>query len=524
VGQPMLLVTGTPVVTSSLFGLGQEVAIALGGAFGWDFETWRGNPETLLGLYELLREARPSLCTFVSGDVHFGSCFEGELSWAEGIRVRLGQLTSSALKNRIPSDLVVDLGEALAGGGFPPDLVMGLGEALVGGGERPARWLYDGDFADGPGTPVGRVLMGGLLDSETQLLTSRHFRRTYCEERWQLAGTLPGGYFLDNNFGWLTASASDLRARLHDAAGGPLGEPVTLPCARISAGRHSVPSDSAHASVPHSPGEVRQFSLLTRDEMWRAHRFATLCVDAARSIETSSPVDGWTVVTEDIQNNGSVIVPLRSLNDLDSGFSARVYFHEASQTYALCFKGSEPTWQDWYSTNVIQAIGRYSAQYDRAMSLGERFAQIRGRRLVIVGYSLGGGLASAASSVSGLEAFTFNSAGLHAATLTTHEDYALLVPRQRAINAFYLDGEILSALQDGGEHFPSWHLPPAPGQRIVLPTVLTGDPRRHDTSPLAVISLVEMRASLHMLQPIISGIESALRSRAPERRVDAVQP
>jgi hypothetical protein len=78
---------------------------------------------------------------------------------------------------------------------------------------------------------------------------------------------------------------------------------------------------------------------------------------------------------------------------------------------------------------------------------------------VFTGHSLGGGLASAASVVSGFRADTFNAAGLLRSTLqrTSHDNASEL------IDAYYLDWDILSTVQDS-----IWSLQDAIGYRQIM--------------------------------------------------------
>jgi hypothetical protein len=161
--------------------------------------------------------------------------------------------------------------------------------------------------------------------------------------------------------------------------------------------------------------------------------------------DTPNPPDGWRVAgQEDLDR-------LRLTPDLlersDSSFRARVYVSdEGGETkYVVAFRGSA-TGEDWLN-NGKQAIGATSEHYDKALRIGQRLAAV-GADVTLTGHSLGGGMASAAALASGHEADTFNAAGLHSSTIEAAQSGGRATPH---IDAFYLRGDPLSTLQDGGD-------------------------------------------------------------------------
>ena len=110
-------------------------------------------------------------------------------------------------------------------------------------------------------------------------------------------------------------------------------------------------------------------------------------------------------------------------------------------------RGTEPlTWADW-KANLTQGVGISASQYNQAVSLATMVYYATGGKgnaadnnnLVLVGHSLGGGLASAGSNATNLPAITFNAAGLS-------EQYNSGYPGD--IRAHYIRGDILSTAQD----------------------------------------------------------------------------
>jgi len=128
--------------------------------------------------------------------------------------------------------------------------------------------------------------------------------------------------------------------------------------------------------------------------------------------------------------------------------------------YTIAFRGttSFAPWSSDTEANVGQSLGRDTAYYSQAIEIGERAALMSPGPTRIVGHSLGGGMASAAAGAGGFEANTFNAAGLHNNTIAQLERND-----EAQVNAYFIEGEALSALQD------STGLPAAAGERRVLP-------------------------------------------------------
>lgn len=86
---------------------------------------------------------------------------------------------------------------------------------------------------------------------------------------------------------------------------------------------------------------------------------------------------------------------------------------------------------DWINANINQGVGFhfcYSKQYKIAYALGVHFARKFGdlksnNKMMVVGHSLGGGLASAFSVGASCYAMTFNAAGLHKELLAKYMAY-----------------------------------------------------------------------------------------------------
>lgn len=118
------------------------------------------------------------------------------------------------------------------------------------------------------------------------------------------------------------------------------------------------------------------------------------------------------------------------------GYHADLYYDELNGNYIAAFRGTEPKdAQDWIA-NFQQAHGVENAQYNAAMTLGQRLEANSSffgpntsspgtSNLHITGHSLGGALGSASGIVGSIPYTTFNAAGLHPATVPRFTDGAL---------------------------------------------------------------------------------------------------
>jgi hypothetical protein len=157
-----------------------------------------------------------------------------------------------------------------------------------------------------------------------------------------------------------------------------------------------------------------------------------------------------------------------------AGFKAMLYqdYITGDRQYVLAFAGTDDNsgqFLDWllfgaegdWQNNYDQGLGRGAApQYVAAMRLGFALANnpaTRGR-VIATGHSLGGGLASAAAVVGGIQADTFNAAWLREETLQEpdgmggfRERYPGSLARFSGaagfIDAYYVDWDILTYFQ-----------------------------------------------------------------------------
>ncbi len=168
--------------------------------------------------------------------------------------------------------------------------------------------------------------------------------------------------------------------------------------------------------------------------------------------DSPQPPAGYRVATDaDLASMG---LKPSDLTSTQSAFRARVYVTGAgeNQQYVVAFRGSTSDRSDWV-TNARQAAGLSSDHYSRALTIGRALARNDDVPVTITGHSLGGGLASAAAIASGRDATTFNAAGLSQNTINQAQaiNTANNPGAVAQVSAIYVRGEILSALQDGGD-------------------------------------------------------------------------
>lgn len=120
------------------------------------------------------------------------------------------------------------------------------------------------------------------------------------------------------------------------------------------------------------------------------------------------------------------------------GFAASLTQTKDGQ-WILAFRGTEITDTADLKADVQQALLGESLQYDQAVQLAQRVQKALGdEKVLLVGHSLGGGMAAAAAYKTGWRAITFNAAGLH-------PYYRQGTPGE--IRAHYIVGELVTTLQ-----------------------------------------------------------------------------
>lgn len=147
-------------------------------------------------------------------------------------------------------------------------------------------------------------------------------------------------------------------------------------------------------------------------------------------------LDGWELSQKDFGI---------TLTDDKSGLNSAVYEKAVNgeMKYVYVTQGSDfdNGGNDW-SENYKQSIGQYSAQYDQSVDNAMALQEALGDKLSFAGHSLGGGLASANALATGLDATTFNAAGISNGSRSLYG-----LEKSANIKAFVVHGEIVSVTQ-----------------------------------------------------------------------------
>ncbi|MCF0060629.1 lipase family protein [Dyadobacter chenwenxiniae] len=159
--------------------------------------------------------------------------------------------------------------------------------------------------------------------------------------------------------------------------------------------------------------------------------------------------EGWHKLDEAELN--SIGINKSDLIDPISDFKAAIYkpsFKSPPPKYVVAFAGTDSVTD--MEHNIKQGLGKKSEQYNYAMEIAKRIQNRVGTANVeFTGHSLGGGLASAASTVTGSKASTINSAGLNMATVKRLGiDPEVFEARAKNIDAFYSKSDPLNNIQD----------------------------------------------------------------------------
>jgi len=203
--------------------------------------------------------------------------------------------------------------------------------------------------------------------------------------------------------------------------------------------------------------ELKQRADALRSE-YDALEKSKLAADAYHfdNLQNTSPPVGWTRASSLSDAELAKYGVTRAMLDpgpTATGFRAELYIPDKSvfgpdAKPVLAFRGSTSDLRDWRN-NFTQATGQPSEYYQRAMDVAMRVNTATGGNFEITGHSLGGGLASAASAVTGAHAVTFNAAGLNPATIAPMlaAKGISAADTDKTITAYQVQGEMLTSLQ-----------------------------------------------------------------------------
>lgn len=164
-------------------------------------------------------------------------------------------------------------------------------------------------------------------------------------------------------------------------------------------------------------------------------------------------IDGWKPMSPNEVNTLMGPGFNQKLRNPFSGFSSMLFQKQVDgvRYYAFCTVGTDEL-IDWVS-NATQFFTGLSDQHTYSVQIAKQLDKTIGSKAVLwfIGHSLGGGLASNNSLVTGRHAITFNAAGLNMfrtnATLVLNNWKDLFHPiaRTKRVHAFIIQGEILNS-------------------------------------------------------------------------------
>jgi hypothetical protein len=122
------------------------------------------------------------------------------------------------------------------------------------------------------------------------------------------------------------------------------------------------------------------------------------------------------------------------------GTDAVLFRNNTTGDLILAYRGTQ-TLNDW-GTNIYNALGGQSSRYQAATTIAFKVQDLNpGVNIVLAGHSLGGGQAALASAATGLNAITFNAAGVNPA------NYGYTNPGTSQITNYSIIGEPLTTVQ-----------------------------------------------------------------------------
>jgi len=128
------------------------------------------------------------------------------------------------------------------------------------------------------------------------------------------------------------------------------------------------------------------------------------------------------------------------LNNPKTGFQSGIYKNTKTGEVTMAFRSTDEGLD--LKANLVEGAVASSSQYAQAKRNASKFAKAtKGMDTAFTGDSLGGGLAAAASEATGIEAKTYNAAGVHPFTV-------IFAHGTENIDNYYIPGEALSTLQN----------------------------------------------------------------------------
>jgi hypothetical protein len=160
------------------------------------------------------------------------------------------------------------------------------------------------------------------------------------------------------------------------------------------------------------------------------------------------------------------------------GFKSKLYERtkaDGTAEYSYVTAGTDGSSKDDWETNVMQGAGFSTGQYRLSMRNAKSLTHhLAGAELTFVGHSLGGGEAAANAYATGLDAITFNAAGVSANTIEPNP--------QSHITAYIMTTDPLNKIQNGDTRLGR-AMPDVNGTRVyVSPVTLMGVANGHSVN------------------------------------------
>jgi hypothetical protein len=226
---------------------------------------------------------------------------------------------------------------------------------------------------------------------------------------------------------------------------------------------------------PAAQSEAQQLGTLYHDQ-----QMGGLAADAYNAAKgTGQPPAGWTRASEHPELLAKYAPSLHlskdQLTDMlkpdSSGFRAEIYLPDPAvlgpgYKPVVAFKGSSgdvmtsdgkvhsTTQEDFLANNFPQSVGMRTDYYDRAMQLASDLKN-DGLDFELTGHSLAGGMAAAASAVTGNHATTWNAAGLHPETakrFAAENPGVAVHDVNKSVISYQVQGELLNNGVQGNIH------------------------------------------------------------------------
>ncbi len=226
--------------------------------------------------------------------------------------------------------------------------------------------------------------------------------------------------------------------------------------------------------------------------------------------ETRTPPEGYRNATEAdlgrLRLTANMLEhPIDPKTGEQSEFRAAVFIDQKTGSPLVAYKGTTMTSGGDWTVNAEQGLGDETFYYNHAQFIARQVATSpSGAGARLTGHSLGGGMASAGATASGLPATTFNAAGLNAKTVPH--------PVATNIDAVYVKGEPVRGIQS---------LPFSPDSAATKDWPLEPADRAHQLAVLALIPLGPLAvggglAIRNLLLHMMTAVDAAIAQKRAE--------